>query len=445
VPLLIYKAGNGTWLLFLVVLGAFWLIAGSINVFASRFASAGSLAAFAQHGLASWGLGNWASRLTGWSYGVALLFVAMSSGLSSAYYFAILVAHFTGLPVGVTGSVALTALVALAAWWPAHHDVKLSTKVMLGAEAFSLAMILVILFAAMGRAHHWVDRPQLSLAGTGFSQYQLAFVLAFMTLAGFESATALGEEAKAATRTLPRVMMLCVLPAGLLFIGSIYCMTALSHSLNLALDQTDGPLDMIAQSVGLPTLGWLSSLGVAVSCFGCALGGLNAGSRVVYSMARKGQIWRWFDAVHPVNGTPYRAVALFAAISIAVPGVLIAAGVSMANAMDYLIQIAAFGFLGGYLAVCLAAPVYLASKGELRTPRLAAAVLALGILGAVLVMSLVPVPQGPSRYLPYIFAALLVMGMVFSGWRWGRRKSGASADADAAANAAEQLSDAAQP
>jgi len=162
-------------------------------------------------------------------------------------------------------------------------------------------------------------------------------------------------------------------------------------------------------------------------------------------MARKGQIWRWFDAVHPVNGTPYRAVALFAAISIAVPGVLIAAGVSMANAMDYLIQIAAFGFLGGYLAVCLAAPVYLASKGELRTPRLAAAVLALGILGAVLVMSLVPVPQGPSRYLPYIFAALLVMGMVFSGWRWGRRKSGASADADAAANAAEQLSDAAQP
>ena len=145
----------------------------------------------------------------------------------------------------------------------------------------------MILFAAMLRAHHWVDRSQLLLEGTGFSHYQLGFVLAFMTLAGFESATALGEEAKTATRTLPRVMILCILPTGLLFAGSIYCMTSLSHGLNLALDQTDAPLDMIARSIGLPTLGWLSSLGVAISCFGCALGGFNAGSRVVFSMARE--------------------------------------------------------------------------------------------------------------------------------------------------------------
>ena len=41
------------------------------------------------------------------------------------------------------------------------------------------------------------------------------------------------------------VMFLCIVPIGALFIGSIYCLTALSHSRNLALDQTDAPLDLI--------------------------------------------------------------------------------------------------------------------------------------------------------------------------------------------------------
>lgn len=54
-PLLIYKSGNGTWLLFLCVLAAFWLVAANINVFAARFASAGSLSTFAQQ---VWGIGR---------------------------------------------------------------------------------------------------------------------------------------------------------------------------------------------------------------------------------------------------------------------------------------------------------------------------------------------------------------------------------------------------
>ena len=97
-PLLIYKSGNGTWLLFLGVLAAFCLISTSINVFASRFVSAGSLSAFAQHGL-----GSWAGRVTGWCYVVALIFVATSSGVSSAYYFAVVLAHFTGSAPGRLG------------------------------------------------------------------------------------------------------------------------------------------------------------------------------------------------------------------------------------------------------------------------------------------------------------------------------------------------------
>jgi amino acid transporter len=408
-PLLIYKSGNGTWVLILGVLLAFALITISINVFASRFASAGSLAAFAQAGL-----GNWPGTLTGWSYVVAMTFVVVSSGVSSAYYLSMVVTHFTHVPIGSVALVLLTVLVVLAAWWPSHRDIKLSTKIMLGAESFSVLLIMFILGAAMLANHHWADRSQLRLEGASFPQFRLGFVLAFMAFAGFESTTALGEEARTATHTLPRVMLYCLLPTGLLFMVSVYCLTTLSHGRNLALDQTDAPLDMIAQSIGLPNLGWMTSLGVAISCFGCALGGFNAGSRVIYSMARDRRMWRYFEAIHPVNGTPHRALALFAVISIVVPGVMIFSGVTMAQSMDYLMQIASFGFLGGYAAICLAAPFYLAKHHQLGFARLATACVTVAVLGTVLFMSLIPVPDPPWRYLPYIFAGLLALGMVIS-------------------------------
>jgi amino acid transporter len=408
-PLLIYKSGNGTWLLFIGILASFCLISTSINVFASRFASAGSLSAFAEIGL-----GKWAGTLTGWSYVVAMAFVVISSGLSSAYYLSMAITHFTHQPVGAAGSAVLTALVVAAAWWPAHRDIMLSTKIMLAVELVSVVAILFILGAAMYRTHHWVDRAQLGLSGVSFSGMKLGFILAFMVLAGFESTTTLGEEAKAATHTLPRVMFLCIVPIGILFVASLYCLTALSHTLNLALDQSDAPLDMIAQSIGLPILGWLSSLGVAFSCYGCALGGFNAGSRVIFSMARSRQVWTYFEGIHPVNGTPSRALALLGILAIAVPTSMIALGARMSDAIDYTIQIASFGFLGGYLAVCVAAPAYLFRVHSLGIGRVLIASAAVAVIGAAFLLSIFPIPDAPWRYFPYIFAGVLALGMLLS-------------------------------
>ena len=51
IPLLIGKTGNGTWLLFLAVLGICLLILVNINGFATRCASAGGLATYARLGL----------------------------------------------------------------------------------------------------------------------------------------------------------------------------------------------------------------------------------------------------------------------------------------------------------------------------------------------------------------------------------------------------------
>ena len=411
-PLLMSKSGNGTWLLFLGILGIFVLISLSINVFASRHASAGSLASYTRMGL-----GRWPGIAAGWCYVVAMTFVVVSSGVSSAYYFGMALTHFTHAPVGSFGSVALIALVIAGAWWPAYRDVKLSTKVMLALEAASVTLILAILATAMWRTPQWVDQAQLHLEGASFPQLKLGFVLAFMMLAGFESATTLGEEARSATSVVPRAMLICLIPTGLLFVVGIYCLTALSHSHALALDQSSSPLTLVAESIGLPALGWMSSLGVAVSCFGCALGGFNAGSRVVFSMARNRHCPAVFGVVHPVNGTPYRALAIFGVLALAVPAVMLCGfGVTMAGAMDYLMQLASFGFIGGYFAVCLAAPFFLARQRSLGIGRMLVALVTLSAIGSVLFLSVIPVPDAPWRYLPYIFLGMLASGCGITAW-----------------------------
>ena len=405
IPLLIVKAGNGTWLLFLGIVCVFLLISVNINAFASRFASAGGLSSYAEHGL-----GFWPGILTGWSYLVAMTFVVTSSALASAYYLGMVMARFTHRDLSKAESTLLTMLVVALAWLPAYRDIKLSTKVMLVLEAISVSVIVFILGIAMWQTPHAVDHAQLRLTGAHFSQVKTGLVLAFMMMAGFESATTLGEEAQSATHTIPRVLLFCLLPVGILFLASIYSVTTLSHDQSLSFDQNVAPLDWIARSIRLPALGWISSLGIAVSCFGCALGGFNAGARVIFSMARKHWIASLFATVHPRNGTPSRALLVIATVACLVPALLIMGGVSMAAAMDYLMQIASFGFLGGYLAVCVAAPFYLARRHLLTVSQLLIALTTLLVIGGVLFLSLFPVPDAPWRYLPYAFVALLSLG-----------------------------------
>ncbi len=407
IPLLIGKTGNGTWLLFLGILGIFVLISINISVFASRFASAGSLSSYAERGL-----GGWPGILTGWSYIVAMTFIVTSSVIASSYYLGMVIHQ----AAGKAGSIALTVLVLALAWLPAYRDIKLSTKVMLGAEAISVSVIVTILGIALWRSGHALDHAQLHLAGAHFPQFKMGFVLAFMMLAGFESATTLGEEAQSPTRTIPRVMMFCLLPVGLLFLASIYATTAVSHHHGIGFDQTNSPLDLIARSIDLPALGWISSLGVALSCYGCAVGGLNAGARVIFSMAREGLFAPYFARIHPVNGTPSRAIVVIGLVALIVPCVLIGSGVEMANAMDYLMQIASFGFLGGYFSVCVAAPFYLARQHALTFLQSLVAVVTLVVIGAVVFLSLFPVPEAPFRYLPYCFAGLVLLGTLSTAY-----------------------------
>jgi amino acid transporter len=408
-PLLIAKGGNATWLIFLLTLVAFSLITYSVHRFSAQCASAGSLADFA-----SAGLGRGACMVTGWAYVAAMAFGAAGTAPSSAYYADLFFRQITGAPASFLRAAAITAIVVIVAWIIAYRDIKLSTEVMLAIELSSLAVIIVIIALAMRHDSAWLDRPQLHLDGAKLSGFQFAMVFGFMTLAGFESVTTLGEEASHARRTIPRVIVSCLIPVGILYLVMIYCLTALARKNGLALDQLNAPFDSIARSMNLASFGYVSSIGIALSYFACTLGSLNAGARILYYLAQNRLFVPSFGSAHPVNKTPHRGIALIAVIAIACPAALLLSKVLLPDCINYLTQLASYGFIGGYFLVCLAMPFFLLRRKILRRLDVAVSAAALLILAAVLALSVFPVPAAPWRYLPYLFLAALLIGIAVS-------------------------------
>jgi amino acid transporter len=416
IPLLIGTTGNGTWLLFLAVLGICLLILVNINGFATRCASAGGLATYARLGL-----GPRAGAATGWIYIGAMLFGVASAAPSAAYYACLVISECTGLNNSVALGSAVTTLVVVAAWWTAFRDMKLSSDVMIVIEVSSLAVMVTIVAFAMHKSGTWIDRPQLTLQGAGPKAFGAGLVLAFLTMGGFESATTLGEEAKQATRTIPRAILGCVVPIGLLYLIMTYLLVGLGRKFGIALDQLEAPFDTLAKATHLSLLGTASSMGVAMSYFACALGSINAGARTLYSLAEEGLFFEPFGRAHPVNATPHRALAVFGVLSIAAPVGMLAWGVTLVAVIDYISQLAALGFIGAYFMVCLAAPFFLRTEGCLSWHGIVASVASLLLLAVVMVQSVYPVPSAPACYLPYVFAATIAVGFVIS-WRLSRRR-----------------------
>jgi amino acid transporter len=285
---------------------------------------------------------------------------------------------------------------------------------MLTAELVSVVLVMAILLLALFRSGLTFDAAQLNPATFKLADGRLGFVLGFMMLAGFESTTALSEETKGAATSIPRAMLTCLIPVGVLYLISIYALRALSQKYAVALDQSALPFDTLAGLIGLPMLGWFSSAGIALSCYTCIIAGLNAGSRILFAMSRRGDLPLALSQTAESTGNPVFAVNGLALVAGVIMAAVLAFRITLSQGIDFLVQIASLGFLGAYLGVGIAAPIYLLRK-KLFTPAkvltTSAALLAVICAAA---FSLYPLPPAPWRYLPLCYAACLLFGGVYS-------------------------------
>lgn len=406
IPAVFAHTGKGLWLAYVFSTVALLFVTYHINQFARRSASPGALYTFVAKGMGpTWGV------ISGWSLVIAYLITGAATLCGAANYVGVLVASLTGIQPALPQSIVVLIVVAAGAWYLAYRDVELSTKFMLSLEFVSVGIVLLLAFVFFFKSGRIYDSRQFAFSGMTSGGMVQGLVLAFFSFVGFESATALGHEAKNPLRSIPRSVLVTVLAVGAFFTFMSYTLVDAFQGLHATLDQSNAPMSALAQVAGLPALGTLFAAGATVGFFACALACVNAGARVIFAMSKHGLVHASAAGTHAEHATPHVAVTISALVVLLAPLSLLLTHNALLDTFGYLGSVATFGFLFAYILVSIAAPLYLRRRGELTAATIAMAVVSVVMLAVATIGSIVPLPPPPLDYLPYVFLVLLALGV----------------------------------
>jgi len=402
VPLMFGTTGNISWLSYAVGTVMLLFVAFNLNQFAKRTTNSGSMYSYA-----SSGLGFTGGALCGWCLVWAYLFI----GLAGTTGFTIFAGKLLEMVHVTAPAVGLFAVCIATCFALAYFDIKISTLVMLGAEAFSCFFIIMLCMVVLGHHHFAVDTAQFTLKGVSLSTLGMGVVVAIFSLVGFESSTAFGEEAVNPLKTIPRSIIWSLVITGLFFIFVCYTEVLGARGAKTTLDQMDAPLNILSEMYGVKFLSPILSAGAMFSFFALALSCMNAGARVMYAMGRHDFFHKSTSNAHAKHGTPHIALGVMAIVMFAVVTVSkFAFGWAVLDEFNNAGTMGAFGFLGAYFLISVAAPVFLKKRGELKVKDMALCVAALLLMLIPAVGSVYPVPAAPVNTFPYVFAAYLFFG-----------------------------------
>ncbi len=405
VPLMYSSAGNASWMAY--AFGTVMLLFVALNLiqFARRSSAAGSM-----YGYTVMGLGTTAGNISGWCLIWAYLFIG-TAGMTGFTIFASTLLEMMGIHMPAP---ALFAVCAGSIWYLGYKDIRLSSKLMLGLEGLSVALILLLCAIVLFGQKSAIDMSQIKLEGASFSGVALGVVTAIFSLVGFECATAFGEEAIEPLRTIPRAVIVSLLLTGAFFVFVSYTEVLGFAGYKTTLDKIDAPLNVLSD---LMKVGWLRapiSFGAMASFYSLALSCMNSGARILYPMGKLGVFHSSVGNAHERNETPHVAVTIMSALiflaSITLTKVF---KLEVLDAFNDAGTFGAFGFLGAYFLISIAAPAYLARRRELSFGALALSVTSVLLLMVPAVGSVYPVPSWPVNIFPYIFLGYLAIGL---GW-----------------------------
>lgn len=398
------SSGNGTWFTYLLATLGLLLIGVCIKQFASRTATPGALYSYVTKSL-----GPTAGFITGWALILAYLATGIAVASYTAPYAQTLVKnlHLT-LPALV-----MFALVVALVWFVAYKDVRLSAKMMLALEGVSVSLIFLLGLVMIAHTGLHLG-PQFSLKGMTLNGLQGGMVLGVFSFVGFESATALGAEARDPRRSIPRAVFMSTAIAGTFFMLMSFLMVSAFQGYKTALsDPNLVALSAMADIAHAPLLGLLVSFGAVISLFACSLACVTATSRILLSMSRDGLIHAHLGRSHDTNATPHVAATVSALLMLVVLFGLSLKGFVPLDIYNMNGTIATYGFLVAYILIAVGAVVSAAREKSLSGWLVFSAVVGVLFMGLAVKGSVAPWPSAPDQYLPQVFAAYMALGIVW--------------------------------
>lgn len=403
------SAGVATIWSIAVAIGLALLIASCIGRFTKRMAVAGSL-----YSLTAKGLGSRAALLCGSGLLIGYGLLSMASFTGAAMMLGTLATRI-GMPPAYTIPTMVVGLLVVAALVTACavRGVRLSAAVILLVEALSIGLMLVVFGTLLVSQGRILDSSQLLPSTIDLGAVAVGVLPAMGAFIGFETATAMGVEARRPFAAIPRAVTRTAALTGVLSLFAAYTQVAGFATVPGGLAAQPDPVPTLAAAQELPWLSIMLDAGVGTSFLACALATTTALVRLLLSAGREHVVPAWLGHTHPRFRTPHLAIAVTIPVTALVPAVLLACGIVPNRALSTMLTTSAVGYLLAYLLVCLAAPVFLHRIGELTVTAVVATSVIVPVLLAVLIAF---AASSPPLVTPVVAGAVLLVALTRYLW-----------------------------
>jgi amino acid transporter len=319
------------------------------------------------------------------------------------------------------------SLAALAViWFLAEFDTRISTRTLLSIEGVTVTLIVLVTVTVFAKliGGGTPDGQAFTLsvfslpAGADVSALFFAITFGFLSFAGYEVASTLGEETENPRRSIPLALLGTVLFAGL-----FYTLVTMAESMGFGTNKAG--VDAFTSSSSLvgdlgrnyvtSWVGDLITLGAAFSAFGSALACVIGASRLLFALGRDGFVSESLGRVSHRNTPAVAGAVVIVAVAMLTFGLRLFATKEVINIFFYTATIGTLSLLVAYVLSTVGAtrflffgPRRLVARWEIVIP-----LAAIAFLVYTIYKNVYPVPDHPYNLFPYVVLGWLALAVVF--------------------------------
>jgi amino acid transporter len=420
-PLIALNAGPAMPLSFILTTIVCLFIGNTVAQFARYLPSSGGFYSFTSRGL-----GAKPGFIATWSY---LIYDVIGPG-GAIGYLGYLISTTIQTETGVNIPWWIFTLVTFAVVWIlTHFGVALSvrTTAVLGAIELVIMIALAVTFLVHPAPGSSAVAPfVISKATHGVAGIVGGMVFSILALSGFEAPAPLAQESRRPGKFVSRAVMFSLISIGVFYVFMSYA-TAIGWGTNKmgAFAMNANPFLELGRS--LWGYGWiLIFVAMINSAIGIGLACANAATRVMYTMGKAGTLPKAFAYIHPKHKTPTFAIA-FQQIFGAVVAIVVALIFGVTNVLGFLGTVGTLAVIVLYILANIALTRYVRREHRKDFSMLRHGVVPwIGTLALIPVLwvTVSPVPAYPFNLTPYVFLALMIVGLLYMLWV-NRRSPGA--------------------
>lgn len=290
-----------------------------------------------------------------------------------------------------------------------------------GVSILAMVALSVVVLWKVFEGHGPVGDPRIRMVfvppeGVGMAAIALGLGFGFLTYAGFEEAATLGEEVTQASRTIPRVLILTVLTAGIAC-TVISAAEVLGFGLSAAdmarFTSSTSLLGDLATMYAGHGIGDVFDIFAMLSALSAGLAAATASSRIIFALLRDYAPGSSLGRIETGSGTPRNAALLVLAVGVV--GYQAMRQVFRASASDaffWASTLAALGILLVYLLVCISAGYSaMHDSSGARRAILLIPIGAVAITSYTMWVNVVPIQPGAYAVLPWVVIGWIVVGV----------------------------------